>query len=76
METNLCESHLVIEGKQQLLDDLMSGMDILYQYAAEAIDVAYSTGGVAGRLMTACYMFRRLLLIMIMMFIVVMGIRV
>ena len=66
----------MIDGLQEVLDDVMIGMGILFQHAMEAKDIARATRRVEGHAKTTCYVFGGLLLIMMWMFLVRIAIRI
>ena len=70
MATDLQESRITLAGHQGILDELMTGMEILHQYAEEAILTARTAERASGRMETACCVFGGLLLIILVMFLV------
>ena len=70
MAVGLCHSLVVIAGHQEVLNEVMTRMEILFQHSMEAADTASAARRVACRAMTAYYVLVGLLLIVVLMFLV------
>ena len=70
MAAGLCHSLAVIARHREVLDEVLTRMEILFQHSMEAADTASAARRVAGRAMTAYYVLGGLLLIVVLMFLV------
>ena len=70
MAAGLRHSLAVIAGHREVLDGVLTRMEILFQHSMEAADTASAARRVACRAMTAYYVLVGLLLIVVLMFLV------
>lgn len=70
MAAGLRHSLAVIAGHQEVLDEVMTRMEIMFQHLMEAADTASAARREAGHAMTAYYVLGGLLLIVVLMFLV------